>query len=358
MEKEVALQRDEANKFLNEQKDEVLNKGNALIEKHQKKINEMQKELDKLKVTKHIPLHMYEKIRIEREAVESKLEELKNQKEEFTIYHRRILDRIQPLEKHNKPKDKVNKLRLEFGQECLKLTSALPIYARRRHIIELVNGNPVSVILGETGSGKSTQLVQFIHQAQSLGLAELASKMIVCTQPRKVAAQSLAKHVADEMGTNCGGIVGYKTGSQSNTSSKTNIVFTTDHTLLNECLKDPTLQKYSCIIIDEAHERSIYTDLLLGMIKKCLAVRNDLRVIVTSATIDPQVFVKYFGGAPVLRVSGRMFPVDVVYNHPADPVKEDYLQESVEKVREIHQQEPEGDILVFSDVTPRDAEGL
>ena len=347
MKKEITLEKEEATMFLDKQREDVMQKGIALIEKHQMKIDEMQVQVDNLKVKKHIPLHMYDTIRIEREAVESKLEELKLQKEEFTSRHKLILDRLQSPEMHSNPKDEVNKLRLLFGQECLKLTTALPIYARRRHIIDVVRENPVSVILGETGSGKSTQLVQYIHQAQTVELGENVTKMIVCTQPRKVAAQSLAKHVADEMGTNCGGVVGYKTGFQSNFSSKTKIVFTTDHTLLNECLKDPTLQKYSCIIIDEAHERSIYTDLLLGMIKKCLIVRNDLRVIVTSATIDPEIFVKYFGGAPVLRVSGRMFPVDVVYNNPADPSREDYLQESVEKVKEIHQQEPEGDILVF-----------
>ena len=345
--KDGALERGEKAKFLHQQRDEIMQKGHALLEKHQSKIDELNRELDKFKVKKHIPLNMYEKIKIEKEAIQSKLEELVHQKKEFIIHYKQLLDRILSLEQHNRPRDEVNKLRMEFGRECLKLTTALPIYARRREIIDLVRENPVSIILGETGSGKSTQLVQYIDQAQSLGLGELGSKMIVCTEPRKVAAQSLARHVADEMATSCGGIVGYKTGFQSNVSPSTKVVFTTDHTLLNECLKDPTLERYSCIIIDEAHERSICTDLLLGMIKKCLVYRKDLRVIVTSATIDPEVFVKYFGGAPVLRVSGRMFPVDVVYKQPSDPQREDYLAEAVETVQYIHQQEAEGDVLVF-----------
>ena len=320
---------------------------NELIEQHQTKIDKQTIEISKLNTKKFVSFDTYNKMKIEREALESKLEELTLQRDEFTIYHKGILERIGALGKHNKPNDEVKKLRLEFGLECRKLTTALPIYARRSHIIETVSNNSVSVILGETGSGKSTQLVQYLHQAQNLGLGEVGSKMIVCTQPRKVAAQSLAKHVADEMGTTYGGIVGYRAGFVSKISARTRVLFTTDHNLLNECLKDPLLEKYSCVIIDEAHERSIYTDLLLGMIKKCLKERNDLRVIVTSATIDPDVFVMYFGDAPVLRVSGRMFPVEVVYKDISEPSQENYLQEAVEKVKEIHEHEPEGDVLVF-----------
>ena len=344
---DVTLHKDILAEFLRTQREEVTRKGRELIEQHQLKIDEQTADIANLKTKKFVRFDIYDKMRIERAALESKLEELTLQRDEFTIYHKRILERIEALGKHTKPNDEVKKLRLEFGLECRKLTAALPIYARRSHIIDIVGNNSVTVILGETGSGKSTQLVQYLHQAQNLGLGEIGSKIIVCTQPRKVAAQSLAKHVADEMGTSYGGIVGYRAGFVSKISAQTRVVFTTDHNLLNECLKDPLLQKYSCVIIDEAHERSIYTDLLLGMIKKCLKQRNDLRVIVTSATIDPDVFVRYFGDAPVLRVSGRMFPVDVVYKDVTEPSKENYLQEAVEKVREIHKHEPEGDILVF-----------
>ena len=345
--KDVALQKDVVVDYLRTQREEVLRKGNELIEQHRTKVDRQVTEISNLKTTKFVSFDTYNKRKIEREALESKLEELTLQKDEFTNYHKGILERIESLGKHTKPNNEVKKLRLEFGLECRKLTAALPIYARRSHIIDTVSKNLVSVIRGETGSGKSTQLVQYLHQAQNLGLGEIGSKMIVCTQPRKVAAQSLAKHVADEMGTTYGGIVGYRAGFVSKISTQTRVVFTTDHNLLNECLKDPLLEKYSCVIIDEAHERSIYTDLLLGMIKKCLKERNDLRVIVTSATIDPDVFVRYFGDAPVLRVSGRMFPVEVVYKDVSEPSRENYLQEAVEKVRAIHEHELEGDVLVF-----------
>ena len=345
--KDVALQKDVVVDYLRTQREEVLRKGNELIEQHRTKVDRQVTEISNLKTTKFVSFDTYNKRKFEREALESKLEELTLQKDEFTNYHKGILERIESLGKHTKPNNEVKKLRLQFGLECRKLTAALPIYARRSHIIDTVSKNSVSVILGETGSGKSTQLVQYLHQAQNLGLGEIGSKMIVCTQPRKVAAQSLAKHVADEMGTTYGGIVGYRAGFVSKISTQTRVVFTTDHNLLNECLKDPLLEKYSCVIIDEAHERSIYTDLLLGMIKKCLKERDDLRVIVTSATIDPDVFVRYFGDAPVLRVSGRMFPVEVVYKDVTEPSRENYLQEAVEKVRAIHEHELEGDVLVF-----------
>ena len=345
-----AASKEQTQQFLEQQCEDVRCKGDAEMQKHQVKIDELKKQLEKLQTNRRVKtLSGLDSVKL---AIRSKIDELVGQKDEFFCHLQQLLQKMSSLETHgsthNRLKDEVKKLRLDFGQECKKLSTALPIYARRREIIDLVCKNPVSVILGETGSGKSTQLVQYLSQAQSLGWSQLDdSKLIVCTQPRKVAAQSLAEHVATEMASHCGNVVGYKTGLQVKTSSCTNVVFTTDHSLLNECLKDPSLEKYSCVIIDEAHERSIYTDLLLGMIKKCLAYRSDLRVVITSATIDPDVFVRYFNGAPVLRVSGRMFPVDLVYKKPSDPRSEDYLAESVEMVRKIHVTEPEGDVLVF-----------
>jgi ATP-dependent RNA helicase DHX8/PRP22 len=206
----------------------------------------------------------------------------------------------------------------------------------------MVTKNKVSVLLGETGSGKSTQVAQYMYQ---VGLAN--EGLIVCTQPRKIAAISLATHVAQEMGSSVGQLVGYKVGMQIRKSHDTKIIYMTDHMLLNECLKDRNLSSYSCIIVDEAHERSIYTDLLLGMVKKCINNRGDLRVVVTSATIDPAVFVDYFGGScPILSVSGRMFPVDVVWPEDED-INDNYEQAAIEKTIRIHQSEERGDILTF-----------
>ena len=156
------------------------------------------------------------------------------------------------------------------------------------------------------------------------------------------------------MGTNVGKEVGYQVGMQSKITKLTKITFVTDHILLNECLKDEQLLKYNCVIIDEAHERSIFTDLLLGMLKKCLKKRPQLRVIITSATIDPSVFTTYFAEickCPVLKVSGRVFPVEVFYNDDEYdlPFPEDYYNKALNKTIEVHRDHPvdAGDILVF-----------
>lgn len=178
---------------------------------------------------------------------------------------------------------------------------------------------------------------------------------MACTQPRKIAAVSLATHVSKEMASSVGQVVGYHVGMQCKKTALTKIMFMTDHILLNECLLDRSLAKYKCIIIDEAHERSIYTDLLLGLLKQCLISRDDLRVVITSATIDPDIFVHFFGGSnncPVLRVSGRTFPVDVVWDHDEltdDPYPQNYEKKALGKAIEIHRSEKitDGDILVF-----------
>ena len=208
----------------------------------------------------------------------------------------------------------------------------------------------MSIILGETGSGKSTQLVQYLHESWIRGTGK-----IVCTQPRKIAAISLATRVAQEMGGKVGQLVGYKVGQDSKMSQATRILYVTDQILLNECLKDPIFVQYSCIIIDEAHERSIFTDLLLGFVRRALVKREDLHVIITSATIDPDVFVEYFrkdNVPPVLRISGRTFPVDEFYE---SKTSEDYLTAACEKVVWVHENEPPGDVLVFL-TTPLETE--
>ncbi|BFZ24720.1 hypothetical protein BsWGS_27759 [Bradybaena similaris] len=183
-------------------------------------------------------------------------------------------------------------------------------------------------------------MAQYIYEA---GLA--GQGLIVCTQPRKVAAVTLAERVAKEMANSLGNLVGYKTGMRKNiTKDKTKIVFATDHCLLNECLADPNLSQYTCVIVDEAHERSIYTDLLLGMIKACLTKRSDLKVVITSATIDPEIFIRYFRSGPELQVSGRTFPVEVVYSKLDDsPEFENFEMKAVTKAVDIHKNEDPGD---------------
>ncbi|VDI41954.1 ATP-dependent RNA helicase DHX8/PRP22 [Mytilus galloprovincialis] len=272
------------------------------------------------------------------DALQDKLSELKLQKNEFEDF----LKSMNELEKLKSSKEIDSAMHLAYSQfqiECKHLANALPMYARRGEIISTVTENQVSIIIGETGSGKSTQVTQYLYQA---GLAD--SGLIVCTQPRKIAATSLATRVATELNTSVGHLVGYHVGMQIKTSHKTRIVYMTDQMLLHLCLKDEKFSKYACIIIDEAHERSIYTDLLLGMIKKSLNKRPELRVIITSATIEPEIFVNYFGTCPVLNISGRMFPVDVIWPTEND---EDYENAALQKTISVHEKEQIGDILTF-----------
>ena len=316
----------------------------AVTEQHTKKIDGVSGLLGRLRVLKHIRMELFERICSEREVLKQKKDELQLQKDEFQRFKSRITSSLlaqscQPLATIQ---GTIQELRTVVGRECQRLEAALPMYARKTTITDTVKENQVCVVLGETGSGKSTQMTQYLYEA---GFAK--NGLIVCTQPRKVAATSLAAHVAEEMGGVVGQVVGCQVGGNIQASKKTGIIYATDHILLNECLRDTNLSKYSCIIIDEAHERSLYSDLLLGMIKKSLAQRPELRVVITSATIDPALFVAYFDQCPVLKVSGRMFPVNVIWKDGPTSNAENYLQEAVNKAHEIHRKEGPGDILVF-----------
>lgn len=276
------------------------------------------------------------------DALHDKRLELELQKKEFKDFTSCINNMLQKVKKSKNLNSALKLIYSEFKVECTHLSSALPMYARRTEITTMVTDNQVSIILGETGSGKSTQVAQYLYQA---GFAN--SGLIVCTQPRKIAASSLATRVAQEMGTSVGNIVGYQVGMQMKMSQVTKIIYMTDQMLLNLCLKDECFSKYACIIIDEAHERSIYTDLLLGMIKTCLDKRPELRVVITSATIEPKIFVKYFGTCPVLKVAGRMFPVDVIWPSEKELIEDNYERAALRQSLFVHEKEEDGDILTF-----------
>ncbi len=336
----------EQNDYIENEWESLTRKTVIPVSKHEDKIELIRAEQAKYMPRKAMPLHEFERTQQQREALSYKLKELELQKDVFTSYMAAAYEEMKML-KCEEISPMVERIRIEFVLELNRFSSALPMYAKKTDIIRTVCDNQVSVILGETGSGKSTQMVQYLHQA---GLCNHGK--IVCTQPRKVAAISLAQHVSKEMGDSVGRTVGYQVGMSSKCSSITKVIYVTDHVLLNHCLRDPDFNEYSCIIIDEAHERSIYTDLLLGMIKKALPKRHDLKVVVTSATIDPEVFVKYFNGCPVLRVSGRTFPVSVEYANPiADEkpqdINENYVEAAVDKALEVHERATDGDILVF-----------
>ncbi|PQE10961.1 hypothetical protein CJF32_00007798 [Rutstroemia sp. NJR-2017a WRK4] len=259
-----------------------------------------------------------------------------------------------------------------------KPSSLLPIARHRESLLYLIETYPVTIVVGHTGSGKTTQIPQYLEQAGWCA----DGKQIAVTQPRRVAATTVAVRVAEEVGCEVGKEVGYSIRFEDVTSAATKIKFLTDGLLLREALVDPLLSRYSVIMVDEAHERSLSTDILLGVLKKILRKRkNDLRIIISSATLQAEDFLNFFmldpeaetkpktndamtlddliaqGSAAasngsgndgkmgqIISLEGRMYPVDILYlENPA----EDYLERAIDTVFDIHTKEPDGDILVF-----------
>ncbi|KAF2253325.1 P-loop containing nucleoside triphosphate hydrolase protein [Trematosphaeria pertusa] len=214
----------------------------------------------------------------------------------------------------------------------------LPAFAVREDLLRVIRDNQVIIVVGQTGSGKTTQLTQFLYED---GYSKQG--LIGCTQPRRVAAMSVAKRVSEEMEVRLGGLVGYAIRFEDCTSRETKIKYMTDGVLLRESLVEPDLDKYSCIIMDEAHERALNTDVLMGLIKKVLARRRDLKLIVTSATMNAERFSRFYGGAPEFIIPGRTFPVDIQFSR--SPC-EDYVDSAVKQVLAIHVSQGPGDILI------------
>ena len=222
----------------------------------------------------------------------------------------------------------------------------LPITARKDDIVAAIRSNQVVVLAGETGSGKTTQIPKMCLEA-GLGI----EARIGCTQPRRVAALSISRRIAQELNVDWGREVGCKIRFDDRSSPHTYIKLMTDGILLTETQSDPTLADYNAIIIDEAHERSLNIDFLLGYLKGLLAKRQDLKLIVTSATIDTDAFSRHFNNAPVIEVSGRMYPVDVIYQ-PLESASEEqgdvsYVDATVETAEKILYETDAGDVLIF-----------
>ncbi|TFK56865.1 P-loop containing nucleoside triphosphate hydrolase protein [Heliocybe sulcata] len=216
---------------------------------------------------------------------------------------------------------------------------SLPIYKLRDPLLQAIREHQVLIVVGDTGSGKTTQMVQYLAED---GYAERGR--IGCTQPRRVAAMSVAKRVAEEVGCRLGQEVGYTIRFEDCTSPETKIKYMTDGMLQRECLIDPLVSQYSVVMLDEAHERTIATDVLFGLLKKAVRQRPDLKLIVTSATLDAEKFSKYFFGCPIFTIPGRTYPVEILYTKEPET---DYLDASLITVMQIHLSEPSGDILLF-----------
>ena len=215
----------------------------------------------------------------------------------------------------------------------------LPIYGCREELMQVIRDNQVVIIVGETGSGKTTQMTQYLHEE---GYSDYG--VVGCTQPRRVAAMSVAKRVSEEMDVELGEEVGYAIRFEDVTGPNTVIKYMTDGVLLRESLNEDALEQYSCIVMDEAHERSLHTDVLFGILLKLITKRRDMKLLVTSATLDSAKFGAFFGGAPQFMIPGRTFKVDKMFSKFNC---EDYVEAAVKQALQIHLSFPPGDILIF-----------
>lgn len=217
---------------------------------------------------------------------------------------------------------------------------SLPIYQYRDEFLAALEQYQVLVIVGETGSGKTTQLPQYLHEA---GYTKNGLK-VGCTQPRRVAAMSVAARVAEEVGVKVGNEVGYTIRFEDSTSDKTVLKYMTDGMLLREFMTEPDLAGYSALMIDEAHERTVHTDILLALVKDLARERPDLKLLISSATMNAEKFAQYFDDAPIFNIPGRRYPVDIYYT-PAPEAN--YLAAAITTVFQIHTTQGKGDILIF-----------
>ncbi|KAG1149758.1 hypothetical protein G6F37_009873 [Rhizopus arrhizus] len=264
-------------------------------------------------------------------------------------------NRKRKKEKFNSDSKKKKLSNVEYKQkkkEMLEFRKQLPIYSGRESIMQALTENSTVIVMGETGSGKTTQIPQFIVEA---GLASKELGGVAITQPRRVAAVNLAKRVAEETMTRLGSKVGYTVRFDDTSSSETIIKYLTDGMLLREILSDELLLRYKVVVLDEAHERTLRTDMLFGMIKKIQRIRDEkhkqgeegiepLKIVVMSATLDAEKFSEFFNNAKILYVSGRLYPVDTMFT--VEP-QADYLDASLVSIFQIHVNNPKGDILVF-----------
>ena len=257
----------------------------------------------------------------------------------------KIEKRLAELEKHLQASAK-KRNRRRVNLPPLHVNEALPIFVKKDEIVAAIEQHPVVVVSGETGSGKTTQLPQYC-----LAAGRGIDGLIGCTQPRRIAATTVSRRIAEELGQEPGQAVGYKIRFKDRTPPDAYIKIMTDGILLAETQGDRYLGSYDTIIVDEAHERSLNIDFILGILQTLVNIRDDLKLIITSATIDTEKFSKAFGNAPVIEVSGRMYPVDVQYLAPQAETSPNgeltHVELAVQAVKRVMSQSRTGDILVF-----------
>ncbi|XP_954145.1 DEAD-box family helicase, putative [Theileria annulata] len=240
----------------------------------------------------------------------------------------------------NKYLSRLEKLKKKQHKLMLQERQKLPIYYYRTELLSAIKKYKTLIVVGETGSGKTTQIPQYLHE---VGYSKAG--VIGITQPRRVAAMSVATRVSKELNVKMGSIVGYSIRFEDYTGSNTKIKYMTDGILLREFTSNPTLENYSVIIIDEAHERTLHTDVIFGLVKDLIRYRDDFRLIISSATLEAEKFALYFDNAPIFKIPGRRYPVQIYYTKAPEA---NYLDASIITILQIHLTQPiDGDILVF-----------
>lgn len=274
----------------------------------------------------------------DRHSIRKEIRRIKRSRET----HNKLENRISRLEKRVQAAIKKRTIRIKNRPNPL-FNLDLPILEKREEIVEAIKRHPVLIVSGDTGSGKSTQLPKFCLDA-----GRGVNGFIGCTQPRRIAAMTVSRRIAEELKEELGQTVGYKIRFQDRTHPSSYIKIMTDGILLAETQADPNLYRYDTLIIDEAHERSLNIDFLLGILKGLIKKRKDLRLIITSATIDTEKFSKAFHHAPIIEVSGRMYPVDVKYSETSDDdTDQTHVEQAVEAAHGLLKQTADGDILIF-----------
>ncbi|KAM6472569.1 pre-mRNA-splicing factor ATP-dependent RNA helicase DHX16 isoform 1-T1 [Liasis olivaceus] len=265
---------------------------------------------------------------------------------EYVLEEDEMIQFVNAVQMRGTNQNKSQEEKPELSQAELKKLSiqevrrSLPIFPYREDLLAAIADHQMLIIEGETGSGKTTQIPQYLYEE---GYTKKGMK-IGCTQPRRVAAMSVAARVSQEMNVKLGNEVGYSIRFEDCTSERTVLKYMTDGMLLREFLTEPDLSSYSVVIIDEAHERTLHTDILFGLIKDIARFRPELKVLIASATLDTERFSTFFDDAPIFRIPGRRFPVDIYYTKAPEA---DYLEACVVSVLQIHVTQPRGDILVF-----------
>lgn len=278
-----------------------------------------------------------------KEVLHAKLTELQQQRQEFSDAIERIFAQLTPAERSSPAPPVLLRVRGLVQREVKRLQAALPIYAVRSELLSSIHQHAASILQAMTGSGKSTQLVQYL-----IDQPYAQHGQIVCTQPRKLTARTVATRVAEEYGCKLGETIGCaRVGGADHVGDSTRVVFTTDSALLKACVEDPLLERYSVIVMDEVHERRIDSDLLLGMVRAAMRRNHSLKLVLMSATLDAQLLQRYFGEefpASLTCVAGRTFPIIHVYE--AVDVA-DYIGAAVQRALAIHREGRKGDILIF-----------